>query len=274
MATVYNYSNRKYIVGGIAVCIIIVFLIRLFSLQIMSDDYKKNADSNAFQKKIQYPSRGLIRDRYGRLLVYNEPSYNIMVVMNEQLGIDTLDFCRTLGITREFYIARMKEIKDSKKNPGYSRYTPQVFLSQIPSEECSVFQEKLFRFKGFSVDKRYVRHYTYAQGAHLLGDVGEVSESDLEDDKYYQSGDYIGKLGIERSYEKELRGEKGMQILLRDVHGRIQGHYLDGKYDTKPVPGKNITLGLDMKLQILAERLLEGKKGAIVAIEPKIGQVL
>ena len=168
----------------------------------------------------------------------------------------------------------MKEIKDSKKNPGYSRYTPQVFLSQIPSEECSVFQEKLFRFKGFSVDKRYVRHYTYAQGAHLLGDVGEVSESDLEDDKYYQSGDYIGKLGIERSYEKELRGEKGMQILLRDVHGRIQGHYLDGKYDTKPVPGKNITLGLDMKLQILAERLLEGKKGAIVAIEPKTGQVL
>lgn len=274
MATVYNYSNRKYIVGGIAVCIIIVFLIRLFSLQIMSDDYKKNADSNAFQKKIQYPSRGLIRDRYGRLLVYNEPSYNIMVVMNEQLGIDTLDFCRTLGITREFYIARMKEIKDSKKNPGYSRYTPQVFLSQIPSEECSVFQEKLFRFKGFLVDKRYVRHYTYAQGAHLLGDVGEVSESDLEDDKYYQSGDYIGKLGIERSYEKELRGEKGMQILLRDVHGRIQGHYLDGKYDTKPVPGKNITLGLDMKLQILAERLLEGKKGAIVAIEPKTGQVL
>lgn len=274
MATAFNLSNRKYIIGGVAIGIIIVFLIRLFSLQIMSDDYKKNADSNAFQKKIQYPSRGLIRDRYSRLLVYNEPSYNIMVVMNEQLGIDTLDFCRTLGITREFYIARMKEIKDSKKNPGYSRYTPQVFLSQIPSEECSVFQEKLFRFKGFSVDKRYVRHYAYAQGAHLLGDVGEVSESDIEDDKYYQSGDYIGKLGIERSYEKELRGEKGMQILLRDVHGRIQGHYLDGQYDTKPVPGKNITLGIDMKLQILAERLLEGKKGAVVAIEPKTGQVL
>lgn len=274
MATAFNLSNRKYIIGGVAIGIIIVFLIRLFSLQIMSDDYKKNADSNAFQKKIQYPSRGLIRDRYGRLLVYNEPSYNIMVVMNEQLGIDTLDFCRTLGITREFYIARMKEIKDSKKNPGYSRYTPQVFLSQIPSEECSVFQEKLFRFKGFSVDKRYVRHYAYAQGAHLLGDVGEVSESDIEDDKYYQSGDYIGKLGIERSYEKELRGEKGMQILLRDVHGRIQGHYLNGQYDTKPVPGKNIMLGIDMKLQILAERLLEGKKGAVVAIEPKTGQVL
>lgn len=161
MATAFNYSNRKYIIGGIAIGIIIVFLIRLFTLQIMSDDYKKNADSNAFQKKIQYPSRGLIRDRYGRLLVYNEPSYNIMVVMNEQRGIDTADFCHALGITRDFYIARMKEIKDTKKNPGYSRYTPQVFLSQIPSEECSVFQEKLFRFKGFSVDKRYVRHYTY-----------------------------------------------------------------------------------------------------------------
>lgn len=274
MATAFNYSNRKYIIGGIAIGIIIVFLIRLFTLQIMSDDYKKNADSNAFQKKIQYPSRGLIRDRYGRLLVYNEPSYNIMVVMNEQRGIDTADFCHALGITRDFYIARMKEIKDTKKNPGYSRYTPQVFLSQIPSEECSVFQEKLFRFKGFSVDKRYVRHYTYAQGAHLLGDVGEVSESDLADDDYYQSGDFIGKLGIERSYEKELRGEKGMQILLRDVHGRIQGRYADGQYDTKPVPGKNITLGLDMKLQILAERLLEGKRGAVVALEPATGQVL
>lgn len=266
-----NYINRKYILGGIAVAVVIIYLIRLFSLQLMSDDYKKNADSNAFRKEIQYPSRGLILDRKGRLLVYNESSYNIMVVMNDQRGIDTLDFCQTVGITKDFYIKRMDEIKSKI---SYSRYTPQLFMSQIPAEEFSVFREKLFRFKGFSVEKRSVRHYTTGLGAHLLGDVGEVNDKDIANDDYYQSGDFIGKLGVERSYEKELRGEKGMRIMLRDVHGRTQGHYQGGKYDKAPVPGKDVTLSIDLDLQALAERLLEGKLGAIVAIEPSTGQIL
>lgn len=266
-----NYINRKYILGGIAVAVVIIYLIRLFSLQLMSDDYKKNADSNAFRKEIQYPSRGLILDRKGRLLVYNESSYNIMVVMNDQRGIDTLDFCQTVGITKDFYIKRMDEIKS---RISYSRYTPQLFMSQIPAEEFSVFREKLFRFKGFSVEKRSVRHYTTGLGAHLLGDVGEVNDKDIANDDYYQSGDFIGKLGVERSYEKELRGEKGMRIMLRDVHGRTQGHYQNGKYDKAPVPGKDVTLSIDLDLQALAERLLEGKLGAIVAIEPSTGQIL
>lgn len=266
-----NYINRKYILGGIAVAVVIIYLIRLFSLQLMSDDYKKNADSNAFRKEIQYPSRGLILDRKGRLLVYNESSYNIMVVMNDQRGIDTLDFCQTVGITKYFYIKRMDEIKSKI---SYSRYTPQLFMSQIPAEEFSVFREKLFRFKGFSVEKRSVRHYTTGLGAHLLGDVGEVNDKDIANDDYYQSGDFIGKLGVERSYEKELRGEKGMRIMLRDVHGRTQGHYQNGKYDKAPVPGKDVTLSIDLDLQALAERLLEGKLGAIVAIEPSTGQIL
>lgn len=266
-----NFINRKYILGGIAVAVVIIYLIRLFSLQLMSDDYKKNADSNAFRKEIQYPSRGLILDRKGRLLVYNESSYNIMVVMNDQRGIDTLDFCQTVGITKDFYIQRMEEIKSKI---SYSRYTPQLFMSQIPAEEFSVFREKLFRFKGFSVEKRSVRHYTTGLGAHLLGDVGEVNDKDIANDDYYQSGDFIGKLGVERSYEKELRGEKGMRIMLRDVHGRTQGHYKDGKYDKAPVPGKDVTLSIDIDLQALAERLLEGKLGAIVAIEPSTGQIL
>lgn len=266
-----NYINRKYILGGIAVAVVIIYLIRLFSLQLMSDDYKKNADSNAFRKEIQYPSRGLILDRKGRLLVYNESSYNIMVVMNDQRGIDTLDFCQTVGITKDFYIKRMDEIKSKI---SYSRYTPQLFMSQIPAEEFSVFREKLFRFKGFSVEKRSVRHYTTGLGAHLLGDVGEVNDKDIANDDYYQSGDFIGKLGVERSYEKELRGEKGMRIMLRDVHGRTQGHYQNGKYDKPPVPGKDVTLSIDLDLQALAERLLEGKLGAIVAIEPSTGQIL
>lgn len=266
-----NYINRKYILGGIAVAVVIIYLTRLFSLQLMSDDYKKNADSNAFRKEIQYPSRGLILDRKGRLLVYNESSYNIMVVMNDQRGIDTLDFCQTVGITKDFYIKRMDEIKSKI---SYSRYTPQLFMSQIPAEEFSVFREKLFRFKGFSVEKRSVRHYTTGLGAHLLGDVGEVNDKDIANDDYYQSGDFIGKLGVERSYEKELRGEKGMRIMLRDVHGRTQGHYQNGKYDKAPVPGKDVTLSIDLDLQALAERLLEGKLGAIVAIEPSTGQIL
>ena len=266
-----NYINRKYILGGIAVAVVIIYLIRLFSLQLMSDDYKKNADSNAFRKEIQYPSRGLILDRKGRLLVYNESSYNIMVVMNDQRGIDTLDFCQTVGITKDFYIKRMDEIKSKI---SYSRYTPQLFMSQIPAEEFSVFREKLFRFKGFSVEKRSVRHYTTGLGAHLLGDVGEVNDKDIANDDYYQSGDFIGKLGVERCYEKELRGEKGMRIMLRDVHGRTQGHYQNGKYDKAPVPGKDVTLSIDLDLQALAERLLEGKLGAIVAIEPSTGQIL
>lgn len=271
-----QFELRKYVVGGVAIGIVIVYLVRLFTLQLWSDDYKKNADSNAFRKEIQYPSRGLIFDREGRLLVYNEPSYNIMVVMKEQWGIDTLDFCQTLGITKEEYIARMEEIKDSRRNPGYSRYTPQLFMAQIPPREFSVIREKLHRFNGFSVEKRSSRQYTTSLAAHLLGDVGEVSVADLaeDEDNYYRSGDYIGKLGVERSYEKQLRGEKGMKIMLRDVRGRIQGHYMNGKYDKEPVPGKDLTLGIDLELQALAERLLEGKLGAIVAIEPASGEIL
>lgn len=274
MAGEPNFENRKFVIGGIAVAIILVYVVRLFTLQLMSDDYKKTADSNAFRKEIQYPSRGLIMDRNGKLLVYNEPSYNIMVTMQEQRGVDTLDFCRTVGITKEFYEQRMAEIKDRSKNHGYSRYTPQLFMSQIPAEEFSVFREKLFRFKGFSVEKRSTRRYAHSLGAHILGDVGEVNEKDIEEDGYYKSGDYIGKLGVERSYERQLRGEKGMRIMLRDVKGRTKGHYQDGKYDKEPVPGKNLTLGIDMELQKLAERLLQGKLGAIVAIEPSTGEIL
>ena len=270
------FQMRKFVIGGVAIGIIIIYLIRLFTLQLWSDDYKKNADSNAFRKIIQYPSRGLIFDRNGKILVYNEPSYNINVVMNDQHGIDTLDFCESIGITKDEYIKRMADIKDSRKNPGYSRYTPQLFMSQIPAEEFSLFREKLFRFNGFSIEKRSIRQYSSNIGAHILGDVGEINQKELDNDsnKYYKSGDYIGKLGIERSYEKQLRGVKGMRIMLRDVHGRNQGHYKDGKYDKLAQPGKNLTLGLDKKLQQLAERLLTGKLGAIVAIEPKTGEIL
>ncbi len=271
----YGLENRRFVIGGVAILIVAIYIIRLFTLQLLSDDYKKNADSNAFLKKIDYPSRGVITDRHGKLLVYNQPAYDIMVVMNEAKDhIDTLDFCSLLGITRKEFEDRMANIKDRSKNPGYSRFTQQMFLSQLSDRDFSVLQEKMYRFPGFYVQKRSIRQYEYPYAAHVLGDVAEVSPADIEEDDYYQSGDYIGKLGVERFYEKYLRGEKGVQILLRDAHGRIQGSYMNGELDRPPVPGKNLTLGMDVELQALGERLLEGKLGSIVAIEPKTGEVL
>ena len=271
----YDLSYRRFVIGGVAIAIVVVYIIRLFMLRITSDDYKKSADSNAFLKKIEYPSRGNILDRKGKLLVFNQPSYDIMVVMNEAKGrLDTLEFCQTLGITREEFDRRMETMKDRNRNPGYSRYTQQLFMSQLSDKDFSVFQEKMFRFPGFYVQKRTVRQYSYNMAAHVLGDVAEVSPADIEEDDYYQPGDYIGKLGVERRYEKELRGEKGIQILLRDAHGRVQGRYKNGELDHRAKPGKNLTLGIDADLQLLGERLLEGKIGSIVAIEPSTGEVL
>ncbi len=271
-----KHSYRQRVIGGFAIAIIAIYIIRLFTLQLLSDDYKKNADSNAFLKKIDYPSRGLIYDRNGDLLVFNQPSYSIMVVMNEEKGqLDTLEFCSSLGITKEYFDKRMAEIKDRSKNPGYSPYTPQLFLSQLSDEEFGVFREKMFRFPGFHAEKRSIRQYTYPYAAHVLGDVAEVSPSDIEEgEDYYQPGDFIGKQGVERSYEQVLRGQKGVQVLLRDAHGVVQGHYKDGEFDTHPEAGKNLTLSIDLKLQALGERLLEGKIGSIVAIEPSTGEVL
>lgn len=271
----YGLEYRRYVIAGVAIFIVTVYIIRLFTLQIMSDDYKKNADSNAFLKKVEFPARGVISDRNGKLLVYNQNAYDIMVVMNEEKGrLDTTEFCNSLGITKEFFIKRMEEIKDRNKNPGYSRFTQQLFMSQLSEKEFSVFQEKIYRFPGFYVQRRSVRQYTMPYAAHVLGDVAEVSAADIEEDSYYQPGDYIGKMGVEKSYEKQLRGEKGVQIMLRDAHGRIQGSYMNGMFDRRPVPGKDLTLSLDIKLQALGERLLEGKIGSIVAIEPSTGEVL
>ncbi len=274
MAVNYDLEKRKYILGGVAFLIILIYLVRLFTLQLLSDDFKKNADSNAFLQRIQYPARGIITDRNGELLVYNQPAYDVMVIMNEQIGVDTMDLCQSLHITREWYEHRMEEIKDSRRNPGYSKFTQQLFMSQLSTEEFSRFQEKLFRFPGFYIQKRSIRQYRHPYAAHILGDVGEVNPDDLSQDQYYQSGDYIGKLGVERSYENELRGVKGKEILLRDARGRLKGHYQNGKFDVAPVPGRNLKLSIDVRLQALGERLMKGKLGSIVAIEPSTGEVL
>ncbi len=268
------YEYRKFVLGGIALAIVVCYIVRLAFLQLSDEEYKSRADNNAFFNNIIFPARGAIYDRNDSLLVFNQPAYDIMVIMREINHLDTLDFCNTIGITRQQFDERMALIKDRNKNPGYSTYTQQLFMPQISAQEYGIFQEKMFRFHGFYLRERTIRRYATDHCAHILGDVAEVSSAEVEKDDYYDPGDYIGKQGVERSYEPELRGVKGVEILLRDSRGRIQGHYRNGELDRKPVPGKNITLSIDAKLQALGERLMEGKMGAIVAIEPKTGEIL
>ena len=164
----YDLEKRKYVIGGAVIVIVLIFLIRLLSLQIMSEDYKKNADSNAFLKKIQYPSRGVIYDRNDKLLVYNQAAYDITVIMKEITELDTMDLCQTLKISPEFLRKKFRDMKNRRLNPGYSPYTNQVFLTQLSAEDCGVFQEKLFKFPGFYIQRRTIRQYTYNAGAHIL----------------------------------------------------------------------------------------------------------
>ena len=273
--TDFELGNRKYVIIGVVVVIVLIYVIRLLGLQVFSSDYKKYADSNALLYKNEFPSRGVIKDRNNHLMVYNQLTYDLMVVVNEiKPGMDTIDFCRCIGITKQEFIERMDNIKDVSKNPNYSRFSQQLFLPQLTMREFNVLHEKMFRFPGFHVQKRSIRQYHYPYAAHVLGEVAQVSPMDIEEDDYYQSGDYIGKIGVERSYEEYLRGEKGVHIMLRDARGRIQGSYKNGALDKKPRPGRNLTLGLDIELQKLGETLMKGRKGSIVAIEPSTGEIL
>ena len=270
----YSFYNRRYIISGIVIALLLIFVVRLFFLQILSDDYKKWADSNAFLKRSLYPSRGVIYDRKGDLLVFNQPSYDVMVIMRDILPFDTIDFCRTVGITKEFFDNRMATIKNREINPNYSSYIPQLFMNQLSANEYGILQEKLYKFPGFHVRNRALREYGCQNAANVLGYMNEVSVEDIGNDDYYVPRDYIGRSGVERSYEKILRGEKGVEILLRDAHGRTKGKYEEGRHDVAPVSGKNITLSIDMELQAYGEQLLQGKQGAIVMIEPATGEIL
>ena len=270
-----QYYNRQYVIGGIIILVVLIYIIRLFGLQIIDQSTRDQADNNALLKQTIYPSRGLIYDRNGKLLVSNQPIYEVTIILREMGNdFDTIGFCRTLDITREAYESRLEEIKDKKKNRGYSKYTPQLFLSHLTKNDIAPLQESLYRFPGVQIRKRTLREYTYNSAAHVLGSIGEVNQRDIDNDNYYQSGDYSGRDGIERVYEKDLRGEKGVEILMRDSKGRIQGKFKDGEEDVPAHTGKNITITLDIDLQQITERLFAGKIGSAVAIEPSTGEVL
>ena len=274
MSNPKNLANRQYIIAALVVIIGVIYTIQLFNLQILSPQYRDYADSNAFLRRTLYPARGAIYDRNGELLVYNRPTYDVMMVVREMTRFDTLDFCRTLDIDIDRFHVLDAEMRDLRRNPGYSSYTPQLFMSQLDAEEYGLLQEKLYKFPGIYIQSRTERQYNFPNMGLILGYVAEVDKNKMAADPYYLRGDYVGKSGIELSHELDLRGEKGVEILLRDAHGRVQGRYDEGNQDKAPVSGKDLTLGIDIELQAYGELLMQNKVGSIVMIEPSTGEIL
>jgi penicillin-binding protein 2 len=263
-------GGRKVVIGGFFCIVVFIYICRLFYLQVMDDRYVIDAQNNAFRRETEYPVRGFIFDRNGKLLVYNEPSYDLMVIPREAKGCDTASLCEVLQITSKEFLKRIRKASQAPNSPRKES----IFEKQMSAKTTAALQEKLYRFKGFFVQKRAVRKYPRPIAAHLLGYVGEVSKEKAEIDPYYKEGDYIGITGIEKGYEEPLRGRKGVQIVITDVHNKVIGRYMDGKYDTLAIPGKPLHCTIDMDLQEYGERLMNGKKGAIVAIEPSTGEIL
>ena len=270
-----NY-NRRYVIAGIAILVVLTYIIRLFILQVIDQSTQGKAETNAQLRQTIYPSRGLIYDRKGELLVANQPIYEVTVIVREMQNsvFDTLSFCEKLQITTEEFEERMQNIQNPRRNRGFSRYSPQVFMDQLHQEDVAALQQELYKYAGVDIRCRTLRDYMYPIASHVLGSVGEVNQRDLERDSYYSVGDYSGRDGIERTYERELRGEKGVEILMRDSRGRIQGAYQNGELDKEAVTGSDLHLGLDIQTQLLAEKLMHGKVGSVVAIEPQTGEVL
>lgn len=218
-----NNSGHRYVILGIFTVVIVIFLVRLFYLQVIDDSYKLSAHNNVLRSIIEYPARGLVFDRNGKLLVYNEAVYDLMVVPKQVKDIDTLDFCNIIGISVDDFN------KKYKKARSYSRIKPSVFEKQLSAETYAVLQEKLFKFKGFFVQPRTLRKYPEKIAAHTLGYIGEVDDKVIAAKPYYRSGDYIGISGLEQSYEEELRGQRGVRVVMVDVHNREKGSFSDGE---------------------------------------------
>lgn len=262
-------EGRRYTIGLIFLVIGIIFLIRLFYVQVIDTHYKLDARNNVLRKVIKYPARGLIYDRNGELLVYNEAAYDLMIVPRQvKEGLDTLAFCRLLEIDIKQFREKFQKAKK------YSRYKPSIFEKEISAKSYAKIQEQLFKYPGFFVQTRTLRTYPQQTAAHLLGYVGEASPKVIEKDPYYKSGDHIGISGIEKEYEVALRGKSGVEVQMVDVHNRDKGKFLDGALDTTAISGKDLQLTIDAKLQAYGERLMQNKKGSIVAIDPQTGEIL
>lgn len=262
-------KKNVLIIGVLAIGLILV--IQLFNLQIIDDQYKITAENNAFKYITRYPVRGLIMDRNGHILVGNKNTYDIMVTPIEVKEFDTLDFCSIFSLDTSFVKEKFREYKRNRRRIGYQAIT---FLKQVSNVQYSIFIEKAYKFPGFSAVSRTSRNYPFAAGANLFGYVTEVDAGFIKKNPEYRSGDYVGASGLEKSYEDVLKGVKGYNILLRDVHNRIQSSFEDGAYDKDAVPGKDIVSTIDGHLQQYGEKLMQNKVGSVVAIEPSTGEIL
>jgi len=263
-----TYSDRKYVIIVIFLSVGLIFIFRLFYLQIIDESYVISANRNALRFMTHYPARGLIYDRNEKLLVYNEAVYDLMVTPRQVKPFDTIELCKLIGISKESLIQKLQKARE------YSPYAPSVLEKQITKENYGYLQEKLFKYRGFYVQSRTLRKYPIPIAAHTLGYIGEVSPYITETDNYYKSGDYIGMSGLEKYYEEVLRGKKGSKIVMVDVFNREKGSFQNGAYDTAAIAGEPLYTSLDAELQEYGERLMKNKRGSIVAIEPSTGEIL
>lgn len=264
-----QFFARKFIIQAIFISTALLIIVRLFYIQVISTQYLLSANNNVLRKIIIYPARGIILDRNDRILVQNEPVYDLMVIPREVKPFDTLEFCRLLGITK------LRFDKQFKKAKNHSIYRASVLEKQLSASIYAGFQERLYQFSGFYVQNRTVRHYPDSIAPQFLGYIGEVNDKMIEKSNgFYSQGDYIGISGIERSYEDLLRGQRGVQNLMVDALNRPKGNFADGKYDTLAVSGEGLQSSLDKELQQLGEELMKNKIGSIVAIEPSSGEIL
>ena len=259
---------RKLLLAGLTLIIGILFISRLFQLQVINTSYQRLSDNNAILEISDYPERGFIYDRNGKLLVANQPAYDVMIIPENVIPFDTLSFCELTGISKE------KLIKSLKKARQFSKRLPSVIVNQISKETYATLQEQMWKYEGFFIQKKSLRDYRINFGANVLGYVSEVNNNDLKYDSYYQQVELIGRKGIEKSYENELRGEKGKRFLQKDRFNRIIGEYKNNTFDVEPKVAKNIYLTLDATLQEYGEYLMQNKRGGIVAIEPSTGEIL
>lgn len=263
-------SERKFIIIGVFILVGLIYISRLFYIQVIDDTYKLDARNQAFRYTTEFPIRGYIYDRNNKLLVYNEAAYDLMVLPKNVKNIDTMDFCGLLGITKEQFLKKMKKAIQAPNSPRKES----IFEKQLSPKDYASLQEVLYRFPGFFVQSRTLRKYPKKIAAHMLGYIGEADKRTTERDPYYKEGDYLGISGIEKSYEKVLRGKKGMHIIMKDVNNRDMGSYMNGLYDTMAISGKPLTTTLDADLQEYAEQLMQNKLGSVVAIDPSTGEIL
>ncbi len=264
---------RKEIIQIVFVLVGFIFLVKLFFIQVLSTRYADLANSNAILRQVEYPFRGLIYDRHGKLIVYNTPEYDLQIISKETKGLDSAMFCKVFSLSKEELRAKFKELKARKE---YSPFKPTLFIDKLSNYDFAKIQDNLDEFSGFYIQARTTRAYSTPALANALGYVSEISKGKLEGDesKVYKQGDYIGQSGIELFYEEQLRGKSGVKRILRNVKGIEKGSFSNGDYDTLSIPGQNLVTGIDLDLQLYGELLMQGKAGSIVAIDPSTGEIL